>query len=40
MTRLLNFTRTQQRGRDLCVFEWRRWGFYVVVVEEYERKSI
>ena len=37
ITRLLNFTRTQERGRDevFCVsLEWRKWRVYIVVMEE------
>ena len=38
MTRLLNFTRTQEKRRErgfLCsLLEWRRGGVYIVVVEE------
>ena len=37
MTRLLNFTRTQERGREgvfLCVLELRRGEVYIIVVEK------
>ena len=37
MTRLLNFTRTQERRRErvfLCALECRRGMDYIVVVEE------
>ena len=36
ITRLLNFTKTQEREemRFLCVLEWKRGGVYIVVVDE------
>ena len=37
MTRLLNFTRTQEKRRDegfLCALEWMRGGVHIVVIEE------
>ena len=40
MTRLLNFTRTQERGRDgvfLCFGMEERGEVYIVVVEKYEK---
>ena len=35
MTKLLNFTRTQEMEREgVFVLKWRRWGVYIVVVEK------
>ena len=36
MTRLLNFTRTQEKGREgvFCVLRNEEWRVYIIVVEE------